>query len=52
MSKEDEEQFMRKAIAKATERGSDPSLSPIGCVIVLHGKIIAIERIKLRKFVT
>jgi len=35
---------MREAFRKAIERGSDPSLSPIGCVIVLDGKIIAAER--------
>jgi tRNA(adenine34) deaminase len=44
MSDTDDENFMRYAIAKATERGSDPSLSPIGCVIVLDGNIIAAER--------
>jgi len=38
---------MRDAIAKATERGSDPNLSPIGCVIVLDGKVIAAERNKV-----
>ena len=35
---------MREAIAIATERGSDPSRSPIGAVIVLDGKAISIER--------
>ena len=35
---------MRRAIAVATERGADPHLSPIGCVIVLDGEVIAVER--------
>ena len=39
--------FMRQAIAIATEKGTDPSLSPIGCVIVLDGKVIAAERNKV-----
>jgi tRNA(adenine34) deaminase len=44
MSIADDENFMRLAIAKATEQGADPSLSPIGCAIVLHGQVIAVER--------
>jgi tRNA(adenine34) deaminase len=40
----DDERWMREAIRIATERGSDPSLSPIGAVIVLDGKAVAIER--------
>jgi tRNA(adenine34) deaminase len=44
MNDADDENFMRRAIAVATEHGSDPSLSPIGCVIVLDGKVIAAER--------
>jgi len=44
MNTEQDEYFMREAIAKAIEHGSDPSLSPIGCIIVLDGKIIAAER--------
>jgi tRNA(adenine34) deaminase len=39
-----DEHWMREAIAIATSRGSDPSLSPIGAVIVLDDKAIAIER--------
>jgi tRNA(adenine34) deaminase len=39
-----DEHFMRMAIEVATERGSDPDLSPIGCVIVLDGRIVATER--------
>ena len=41
---ESDEHYMRQALEVATERGSDPSLSPIGCVIVLNGLIIAAER--------
>jgi tRNA(adenine34) deaminase len=41
---EDDERFMRAAIAVATSRGDDPSLSPIGCVIVMGGEIVAAER--------
>jgi tRNA(adenine34) deaminase len=40
----DDERYMRRAIAVATERGDDPSLSPIGCVIVKDGEVIAAER--------
>ncbi|WP_310106400.1 nucleoside deaminase [Sphingomonas sp. BE138] len=40
----DDEQWMRKAIEVARSKGSDPASSPIGCVIVLDGKIIAAER--------
>ena len=36
--------FMRQALAVAVERGADASLSPIGCVIVLDGQVIAAER--------
>ena len=39
-----DEAFMRQAIAVATEEGDDPSLSPIGCVIVLDGQVIASAR--------
>ena len=35
---------MREAMRIATERGADPSVSPIGCVIVKDGQIVAIER--------
>ena len=44
MSLEDDERWMREALAVASERGTDPKLSPIGCVIVLHGEVIARER--------
>lgn len=36
-----DEQFMREAIKVASEKGTDPSLSPIGCVIVRAGNILA-----------
>jgi tRNA(adenine34) deaminase len=36
--------FMRQALRTATEDGADPALSPIGCVIVMNGSIIAAER--------
>ena len=39
-----DEGYMRQAIAIATERGADPSMSPIGAVIVLGGRVIAVER--------
>ncbi len=36
--------FMREALRTATEDGADPALSPIGCVIVMDGRVIAAER--------
>jgi tRNA(adenine34) deaminase len=39
-----DEQWMRMAIEIARSKGSDPSTSPLGCVIVLDGKVIAAER--------
>lgn len=36
--------MMREAIKTATAKGSDPALSPIGCVIVMDGKVIATQR--------
>lgn len=41
---QDDDHFMREALRVATIDGDDPSCSPIGCVIVLDGKIIAAER--------
>ena len=38
---QDDEHFMREAIRIACEKGTDPSLNPIGCVIVMQGKILA-----------
>ncbi len=40
----DDEHWMRQALAVATERGTDPELSPIGAVIVLNGRAIASAR--------
>lgn len=39
-----DEKWMRLAIDIATQEGSDPAKSPIGCVIVLDGKVLAAER--------
>jgi tRNA(adenine34) deaminase len=35
---------MRQAIAVAIEQGDHPSLSPIGCIIVMNGRVLAAER--------
>lgn len=40
MPKNTDEHWMREALAIATSRGDNPAASPIGCVIVLDGKII------------
>lgn len=39
-----DENFMREAIRIASEKGTDPALSPIGCVIVRGGNILAARR--------
>jgi tRNA(adenine34) deaminase len=39
-----DEAFMREALRVGTEKGTDPALSPIGCVIVIDGKVVAAER--------
>ena len=44
MAQADDEAFMRRAIEVATQAGDDPARSPIGCVIVLQGQVIAAER--------
>ena len=44
MTDDEDERFMRRALEVATEKGDDPALSPIGCVIVLDGQILAAER--------
>ena len=44
MSRTEDERWMREAIAVAAERGTDPTVSPIGCVIVLDGEVVARER--------
>jgi len=45
----DDEMFMSLALKVATEKGSDPSLSPIGCVIVLDGKVLAAARNQVKE---
>src|SRR6201996_9004697 len=45
MLKDDD--FMREAIRVASEKGTDPALSPIGCVIVRGGQILAARRNKV-----
>lgn len=35
---------MREALRVASSEGTDPSLSPIGCVVVLHGRVLAARR--------
>jgi tRNA(adenine34) deaminase len=49
MTVTEDEKFMREALKIATEKGADPAMSPIGCVIVLEGKIIAAERNKVEE---
>jgi tRNA(adenine34) deaminase len=44
MSARLDEKWMRLAIETATQNGSDPAKSPIGCVIVLNHKVLAAER--------
>lgn len=44
MRKDDDERWMRLALEVAQSKGSHPSTSPLGCVIVLDGKVIAAER--------
>ena len=39
-----DEKWMRMAIDVARSKGSDPASSPLGCVIVLDGKLISAER--------
>lgn len=39
---------MRKAIDVARSKGADPSTSPLGCVIVLDGKVIGLAPLKWR----
>jgi tRNA(adenine34) deaminase len=44
MNADDDEQWMRMAIEVAKSKGTDPSTSPLGCVIVRDGKVLAAER--------
>ena len=39
-----DEDHMREAIRIATEHGRDPSLSPIGCVIVMNGRVLTAQK--------
>ena len=43
MTDEADERFMREALRIATAKGGDPSLNPIGCVIVKDGRVLAAE---------
>lgn len=49
MIQPEDEAWMREAIAIARSKGSDPSTSPLGCVIVLDGRMIAGERIQTQE---
>ena len=44
MSRDEDERYMGEALKIATEKGDDPALSPIGCVIVRDGRILAAAR--------
>jgi tRNA(adenine34) deaminase len=44
-----DEHYMREAIRVASEEGTDPSLSPIGCVIVRDGDILALRRNRVKE---
>jgi tRNA(adenine34) deaminase len=37
----EDERYMREALRVARAKGTDPSLSPIGCVIVLDSRVLA-----------
>jgi tRNA(adenine34) deaminase len=42
-----DEDYMREALRVASEKGTDPALSPIGCVIVMNGNVLAARRNKV-----
>lgn len=44
-----DETYMREAIRVAIEKGTDPALSPIGCVIVMNGNVLAARRNKVEE---
>lgn len=44
MFSDEDVRWMRKALEIARIKGSDPADSPLGCVIVKDGKVIAAER--------
>lgn len=46
---QDDERWMRRAIAVARSKGSAPSTGPLGSVIVLDGREIAAERNQTRE---
>ena len=48
-SVESDEHWMQRAIEVARSKGSDPSSSPLGCIIVLDGEEIAAERNQTRE---
>lgn len=43
MSGAQDERFMRLALEAARGKGTDPSVSPIGCCIVLEGQVLATQ---------
>ena len=49
MPNETDEHWMRRAIAIARSKGSDPASSPLGSVIVLDGREISAERNQTRE---
>jgi tRNA(adenine34) deaminase len=44
-----DEDYMREALRVASEKGTDPALSPIGCVIVMNGNVLAAKRNKVEE---
>ena len=44
MFSENDRKWMRRAIDVAVSKGSDPASSPLGCVIVRDGQVLAAER--------
>ena len=48
-SVQSDEHWMQRAIEVARSKGSDPSSSPLGCIIVLDGEEIAAERNQTRE---
>lgn len=47
--RQDDEIFMQEALRIAVEKGKDPSVTPIGCVIVMGGNIVAARRNKVQE---
>ncbi|BAL77215.1 nucleoside deaminase [Bradyrhizobium cosmicum] len=46
----EDERYMREALRVARAKGTDPSLSPIGCVIVLDGRVLAASRNQVAEY--